>query len=149
MVRTDVSLRLKNCPASARGCSKFLLLTTLLGCARFTTLKTLFAATVKLRLYLRRTALECGPPKKPPLPLLDSPPGPSPPRGPGPPPSPPPPPPPRGPPPPSPPPARPFNFGPMAKFLLSRTLALKFAGPCPLPYGMILSPGSGVIFRQP
>src|ERR1700748_1197334 len=130
MVRRAVWLRLKNCPASARDLSKFWLLTTLLGCARFTTLKTLFAATVKFRLYLRLTALERGPPKKPPPPLPDSPPGPSPPRGPAPPPPPPPPP---CRPPPSPPSAGPFNFGQMAKFLLSRTLAPKFAGPCPLP----------------
>src|ERR1700761_6190324 len=120
MVRTDVSLRLKNCPASARDWSKFGLLTTLLGCARFTTLKTLFAATVKFRLYLRRTECEFGPPKKPPPPLLDNPPGPSPPRGP-PPPCGPPPPPPRGGPPSPPPPPCPSSFGPMAKFLLSRT----------------------------
>src|ERR1700760_5118522 len=119
MVRTAVWLRLKNCPASARDLSKFWLLTTLLGCARFTTLKTLFAATVKFRLYLRRTVCEFGPPKKPPPPLPLRPPGPSPPRGPPPPCGPPPP---RGPPPPPPPRACSPSFGPTPKFLLSRRL---------------------------
>src|SRR5258708_37843814 len=129
IVRSDVSLRLKNCPARASDLSKFWLLTTLLGCARFTTLKTLFAATVKFRLYLRGTSFECGPPQKPPPPLPLSPPGPSPPRGPPPPCDPPPPP--RGPPSPPPPPPCPASFGPTPKFLLSRTLPLHFAGPRP------------------